>query len=100
MTPAEKALWEELRRGALGKKFKRQMPFVFGDYHYIADFYCANCKLIIELDGNIHNQEDIKNNDKFRENIFREMGYKILRFKNIEVFNNLQEVVNKIKLFI
>jgi cyclase len=97
MTPAEKVLWQKLRRGLLGKKFKRQMPFVFGVYHYVADFYCAECKLIIEIDGDIHNVRDVKDYDIYRENIFKEMGCKIVRFKNDEVLNDIDRVINKIK---
>lgn len=100
MTPAEKILWEKLRRGVLGKKFRRQMPFVFGAYYYVADFYCAECKLIIEIDGDIHNLGEIKEHDDFREDVFKEMGYEILRFKNEEVLNNIRSVVEKIKKLI
>jgi len=100
MTRAEEILWEELRNNKLGVKFRRQAPFVFGAYKYIADFYCASKKLIIELDGNIHDDADIKEHDEFREDIFGEMAYKILRFSNEEVFDNLSEVINQINQLI
>lgn len=57
MTRAERILWGELRNKQLGVKFRRQMPFVFGIYNYVADFYCSKLKLIIELDGGIHNDK-------------------------------------------
>ncbi len=97
MTKAERILWEELRGRKLGVDFRRQMPFVFGDYHFIADFYCARKKIIIEIDGQVHYDKEIKEYDILREDIFTEAGYKIIRFKNEEVKNNLQSVIEKIK---
>jgi leucyl-tRNA synthetase len=97
MTTAEKILWCALRRNNLNIKFKRQSPFEFGKYNYIADFYCPTKKLIVELDGGIHNDLEIREYDSYREEIFKEMGYEILRFSNNEVINNLNEVILKIK---
>ena len=96
----ERILWNKVRNSNLGIKLRRQTPFVFGIYRYIADFCCIGRKIIIELDGGIHNNKEIKENDKFRESIFKEMNYRVLRFKNEEVYNNLDEVINKIKQLI
>jgi cyclase len=100
MTPAEKVLWKVLRNNRLGVKIRRQSVFVIGTYHYIVDFYCPKHKLIIEIDGDIHNLDEIKEIDKFREDIFKDMGYQVIRFSNKEVNNNLEEIVNKIRAII
>ena len=98
MTPAEKILWVELRDRKINNlKFRRQAPFVFGAYFYVADFYCSELKLIIEVDGGIHDELEIQENDQLREDIFRLAGFKILRFRNEEVINFLDDVVREIK---
>ena len=97
MTPAEKILWQELRNKKLGVKFRRQMPFVFGIYRYVADFYCPQRKLIIEIDGGVHNDPEVKEIDIFREDIFKLSGYKIIRFKNKEVEYTIKGVIERIK---
>ena len=94
MTPAEKILWALLRDSQLGVKFRRQVPFIIGVYKFVVDFYCPKYRLIIEVDGGIHNIPEIKEIDVFREKIFIESGYKVLRFKNDEVINNTNEVLN------
>ena len=97
MTKAEKIFWEELRNEKLDYKFRRQQPMVLGIYNFIVDFYCPEKKLIIEADGGIHNKEEIKGIDKFREDILKSAGYKIMRFKNNEVENNIENVLKHIK---
>src|SRR6266536_6063321 len=64
MTTAEKVLWIYLRQGILGLKFRRQHPIGI----YIADFYCHRVKLIIEVDGSIHDKKEVKEYDERREN--------------------------------
>lgn len=76
------------------------MPFVFEDYHFITDFYCPEKKLIIEVDGDIHNDQEIKGYDEFREDILIELGYNVIRFKNKKVIDNLKNVLIKIKSII
>ncbi len=73
------------------------MPLVFGNCHYIADFYCAQKKLIIEIDGSIHNKRGEKEYDEAREDVLKSAGYTIIRFKNKEVENNLPKVIEMIK---
>lgn len=92
-TKAEEILWFELRNNKLGVKFKRQHS-IGG---YIADFYCQKYKLIIELDGEIHDAKEAKESDSVRDRFFKELGYKILRFKNSEVENGVEKVLEKIK---
>jgi len=96
-TKTEKILWEELRDEKLGYKFRRQQPMVLGVYNFIVDFYCPEKKLIIEADGGIHNKADIKEIDKFREDILKLAGYGIIRFKNNEVEDNIEDVLKRIK---
>ncbi|KKP80900.1 MAG: hypothetical protein UR80_C0015G0002 [Parcubacteria group bacterium GW2011_GWB1_35_5] len=92
-TPQEILLWERLRNRKLGVKFRRQHS-IGG---YILDFYCPEKKLIIELDGEIHNRNDAKKNDAVRDKFFEELEYKVLRFKNDEVDKNIDRAVEEIK---
>jgi very-short-patch-repair endonuclease len=91
-TPTEEKLWFELRNNKLGAKFKRQHS-VGG---YILDFYCAKKKLIIELDGEVHNSTEAKEYDAVRDKFFRELGYKTVRFLNREVENDIEKVLERI----
>ncbi len=100
MTPAEKILWYQIKANKLGVNFKRQEAFIFGEYRYIADFFCHKHKLVIEIDGGYHDDEEMKTIDSFRDDIFKEAGYNVIRFTNQEVSENLEEVIVKIKKFI
>lgn len=99
-TPAEAALWKLLRNRKLeGYKFLRQHPLgtirIQGDQaFYVADFYCAAEKLVIEADGSIH--ELRKEYDKNRDEVMQELGLTVLRFKNDEILNNSDLVLEKI----
>lgn len=103
MTEEEKILWQKLRgRRFLGLKFFRQHPIVYDTInnkplYFIPDFYCAEKKLIIEIDGKIHDFQ--KEYDERREEILRNMGLEIIRFKNEEL-NNVYDVLKRIKEFI
>ncbi|MDR9417886.1 endonuclease domain-containing protein [Gracilimonas sp.] len=85
-TPSEKLLWKHLRKRQLrGYKFLRQKPFVHEQrgkkrYFYIADFYCAELKLVIEVDGKIHDFQ--KEYDYQRDLVLNSLGLKVLRIKN------------------
>jgi very-short-patch-repair endonuclease len=93
MTEAEEILWKHLRNSKLhGLKFRRQHPVDI----FIADFYCHQKKLIIELDGNIHDILEQKEYDEGRTFILEEKGFKILRFKNEEIINDLENVLERI----
>lgn len=90
-TPAEKLFWELVRdRRFMGLKFRRQHQY--GDY--VLDFYCDACKLVVELDGEIH--EDTKRHDHKRDAYLTSCGLHVLRFKNSELFESTQEVFDKI----
>ena len=93
MTDAEKVLWYHLKQNFEGFKFRRQHPLGI----YIADFYCHKGKLVIELDGNIHDNEEVKRNDEIRQRSMEQDGITVIRFKNEEVFKSLETVLQKIK---
>lgn len=89
--PAEEILWEEIRNKKLnGLKFKRQHSIG----NYIVDFYCASKRLIIELDGEVHNTSHQKEKDKHRDQNLTEMNFKILRISNSQVLNEIEKVKN------
>jgi len=92
MTPAEKFLWQYIRNNKLGVKFRRQHPL----YFYIADFYCHELKLVIELDGGIHFLPENKERDEGRTAELDRFDIKVIRFKNEEVFESLSLVLGKI----
>lgn len=93
MTDAEEILWKHLRNNKLkGLKFRRQHPLDI----YIADFYCHQKKLIIELDGGIHDTPEQREYDEGRTFELEEKGFKILRFRNEEVINDLENVLERI----
>jgi len=92
-TQTEEILWEYLRNKKLGVKFRRQHS-IGG---YILDFYCIEKKLIIELDGEIHNSIESKEYDEVRDKYFVDLGYKVLRFRNSEVEQSIMSVLEKIK---
>jgi adenine-specific DNA methylase/very-short-patch-repair endonuclease len=90
-TSAEAILWECLRnRRLLEAKFRRQHNIG----QIIADFYCHDCRLIIEVDGAIHQfrQQEDKNRDQWA----KDNGFTVLRFTNEQVFQNLEEVLSAI----
>ena len=92
MTPAEAALWERLRRKQLaGLKFRRQHPIE----RFIVDFYCPSARLIVEVDGEIHRYQERE--DAARDAFLTQRGYRILRFQNDDVLQNIEKVLEKIK---
>ena len=92
-TQAENALWEALRGKQLGEKFRRQ--HVIGDF--IVDFISFKSKIVIEVDGEYHNEPEQIEADNLRTNFLNEAGFKVLRFKNEEVLGNIDGVIEKIK---
>ncbi|MFA6056560.1 MAG: endonuclease domain-containing protein [Taibaiella sp.] len=96
MTEAEMLLWGYLKQKPLGYKFRRQHPLGF----YIADFYCHKLLLVIEVDGKIHEREDVAQNDKERQNVIEGLGLKVIRVTNDDVNKQLEKVVSIIEEFI
>ena len=91
LTKAEAILWKLLRgRKLAGYKFRRQHPIG----QFIADFYCAEAMLIVELDGAIHD-EQIEYDDA-RTEWLAAQGYQVIRFQNSQVINNLGDVARTI----
>jgi very-short-patch-repair endonuclease len=93
MTDAERLLWSKLRRKQLNNfQFYRQR--IIGDY--IVDFYCPRSKLIIEVDGGQHYQDEGGKRDKVRDDYMKNVGMRILRVSDREVLHNLNGVVERI----
>lgn len=92
-TPQEIILWSHLRKKQLGYKFRRQHSIG----KYIVDFYCTEKKLIIELDGWQHREENNGGYDIERTNFLESLGCKVLRFWNNEINKNIGGVVLKIE---
>ncbi len=91
-TKAEALLWEKLKTKKLGHKFRQQHPID----NYIVDFVCLSKKLVIEVDGKIHNLQEKE--DQERQLLLEEKkGYIFLRFTNDEVLGNIDKVVAKIE---
>jgi len=92
-TEAEKLLWAELRNRKLnGLKFRRQHPLD----KFIVDFYCNERKLVIELDGSVHDKKINKEYDDARTAMLAGLNIIVLRFKNEDVTSNLKGVIGKI----
>jgi very-short-patch-repair endonuclease len=84
-TKAEFLLWKQLKKFRLtGFVFRRQHPIDF----YIADFYCHRLKLVIEVDGEIHLADPVREHDDSRTGELERLGIKIIRFTNKEVISN------------
>ena len=96
MTIAEVRLWNKLRNRQCGNyKFRRQHPIE----RFIADFYCHEVRVVIELDGAIHNSAENREYDDNRTAEFEKWDITVIRFSNEEVYENLDSVVNTIKEF-
>lgn len=91
-TPAEATLWRILRNRQTGFKFRRQHPID----RFIIDFYCADARMLIEIDGESHFEPKQQEYDKARTEYLEELGYKVIRFTNDDVRHNIHEVVSEI----
>ena len=93
MTDAERRLWSKIRRKQLKElQFYRQKNI--GDF--IVDFYCPAAKLIVEIDGGQHYLKENILKDEARDKYMNSLGFKVLRFSNNDVFNNIEGVVKRI----
>ncbi len=92
-TSAEKILWKYIRGNQLGYKFRRQ----FSVGNFVADFYCHELKLIIELDGWTHDSLLAKNKDKRKQNFLDARGYCVVRFTNEDVYGDIGKLFERIK---
>ncbi len=92
-TEAEDRLWQELRNRKIGNcKFRRQHPIE----GYIPDFVCLEKKLVVEVDGDYHNEEEQKKLDEARTKILSKNGFRLIRFTNEEVLNQMPMVLQKL----
>ena len=93
-TFSEILLWLKIKRKSLGYEFHRQVPLD----HYIVDFYCHELSLAIEIDGSSHDNKyeyDLK-----RQRILESLGVRFVRFDNIEVKRNMNDVLRALEIVI
>ena len=93
MTEAEKIVWERLCKNQPGVRIRRQHPI----YKYIADYYCHELKLVIEIDGGIHLSKENRQYDISRDITLNEFGIQIIRFTNDQVINDIDQIIEEIK---
>jgi very-short-patch-repair endonuclease len=94
VTDAEKKLWQQLRLlKDEHRHFRRQVPIGT----YIVDFACYYCKLVVELDGGQHNEPQKLRSDQKRTSELQKHGYRVIRFWNADIFENLEGVVDMIR---
>lgn len=98
-TNAERIFWKAIRnRQFAGYKFRRQYPIAFkydGKKRcFVADFYCPVCRTVVEIDGGIHMQR--QDYDKLRTHIINVLGYRVIRYTNEEVENNITGVLKSL----
>ena len=92
MTLAEKAFWNMVRQNQVeGLHFRRQQVI----HGFVADFFCNQIGLVVEIDGGIHEQQ--KDYDKLRDHIISACGVKVIRFSNEDVVNKSGWVLQKLK---
>jgi len=91
-TLAEATLWRHLRNRNLKYKFRRQHPIDF----FIIDFYCAEAKLLIEIDGESHLEKEQQEYDQARTEYLEALEYKVIRFTNNDVRYNIHAVATTI----
>lgn len=102
-TPAEKLFWKTVRNRQIKRyKFNRQYPIIFEiddiKRFFVADFYCHQLRLVIEIDGGIHKTQ--KDYDELRSVIINKLGMQVYRFSNKEVLNEIDVVIRKLEAII
>ncbi len=97
MPKAEWLLWAELRNKKLkGYRFRRQASI----NSFVVDFYCPQLRLAIEIDGDSHCGDKAAYYDDFRQKNIESLGIKVIRFTNNNVYENIDEVIERIKKFL
>jgi len=96
LTHEELVFWGRLKERFPQYRFRRQHPISI----YIADFYCHPLKLIIEIDGSIHDIEEVKKNDLQRQQDLEKLGLTMLSFSNTQIKNESDFVIDIISKFI
>ncbi|MCX6182053.1 MAG: endonuclease domain-containing protein [Bacteroidetes bacterium] len=92
MTSAEAMLWNLIKNKQLGVKFRRQHSIG----NYVADFYCPELRIAIEMDGGIHNEISSMMYDETRDNYLLSKRIKVIRFSNLELFTNEERVIEEL----
>ena len=92
-TVHEKILWSYLRTSGIGFKFRRQHSIG----PYIVDFYCAEKRLIIEVDGGQHLELEAKKYDEERSKYLQNLHHRVIRFLNSDINNNVESVLDEIR---
>ena len=95
-THAEEILWNYLKTKPFGIKFRRQHPYSI----YILDFYCHSLKLVIEVDGSIHNLEEVKDNDIERQRLLEKDGLRVVRLTNDELIHTYEKIIENLDILI
>lgn len=91
---AEQRVWALLRGGCIdGHKFRRQHPIS----RYVADFACDHLRLVIEIDGGIHDQDEVVTSDHLRQTDLEALGWTVLRFSNTQALSEPEGVVSAIR---
>ncbi len=93
MTESEIILWNALRHSLQGYKFRRQHAVS----DYITDLVCLSEKLVIEVDGGYHDDEQQQHDDQIRTDYLQEKGFRVIRFRNEEVNTDVKSVILRIK---
>ncbi len=92
-TDAERLLWSKIRRKQIKNyQFFRQKPIG----KYVVDFYCKEARLVIEVDGGQHYEDINIVEDKKRDEFLKNLGMRVLRFTNLDILKNINNVVNGI----
>ena len=91
-TPIERKVWASVRNNQLGPHFRRQHPI----WRFIVDFYCASARLIVEIDGDTHAEPGQVEYDAARTRWLESRGYRMIRFTNRQVGNQLDAVLEAI----
>ena len=102
-TNSEKIFWNAVRnRKVCGKRIIRQFPITYNEDgisgFFVADFYCSEKKLVIEIDGESH--RDKKEYDEYRTEVINDLGMTVVRFKSREVENNLDSVIKRLRKYL
>tara|TARA_R110002051_G_scaffold82397_2_gene146981 strand:- start:593 stop:946 length:354 start_codon:yes stop_codon:yes gene_type:complete len=91
---AERRLWDRLRAGKIdGHRFRRQHPIG----KYFADFACDRLRLIVEIDGGVHQRDDVELNDHLRQVELETLGWTVLRFNNEEALTRPDRIIAAIR---
>ena len=93
MTHAEVLLWMHLKGSALGYKFRQQTSIG----SFVVDFYCSSVKLVLEIDGSVHETAQAKVYNAHRQELIERLGLRVLRFTNDEIFDRLDTALKRIR---